>query len=189
MNPSRLQHQKSLMRKQLRDALRKISNSKRKQKSLRIIKKLVQTASFKRTKNLFIYVALPHEVQTRPLISIALRLNKKVFVPLVARKHKQLKFYEIRKLSKDLKRGAFGVWEPRKRKNRIGQPRKQDLIIVPGLGFDKKMGRLGRGMGYFDCFLMKTKSNETIGFAFREQMKKKIPMNRFDVRVNRVIVD
>jgi len=189
MNSVRLTRRKLLMRKQLRSALLSLHATKRIKKSRRIIKKLIRTVSFKRAKNLFTYIALPYEVQTRPLILRALRLKKRVYVPSVDLKRRQIRIYQIKSWSKDLKPGPFGILEPRKLKTRRGQPHQMDLFIVPGLGFDHQNGRLGRGFGFFDRFLTKAKKTEKIGLAFREQMRKKIPMGRFDVPVDDVIVD
>eukprot|EP01035_Chromulina_nebulosa_P022062 gene22062-28558_t len=56
-----------------------------------------------------------------------------------------------------------------------------DLVIVPGVGFDKHCARLGHGKGYYDCFLSKLlQSVKTIGVALDEQLVDVVPMDDHD---------
>ncbi len=64
-----------------------------------------------------------------------------------------------------------------------------DVIVVPGVGFDRAGGRLGRGGGYYDRALRSAPKVPKIGLCFREQLVKKIPMAKRDVRVDKVISD
>jgi 5-formyltetrahydrofolate cyclo-ligase len=61
-------------------------------------------------------------------------------------------------------------------------------VLVPGIAFDKKGNRLGRGLGYYDKFLSSfSKETFKVGLAFQCQMEKEIPVESFDCRVDRVI--
>jgi 5-formyltetrahydrofolate cyclo-ligase len=64
-----------------------------------------------------------------------------------------------------------------------------DLIIAPGVAFDRRGGRLGRGGGYYDRLLRRAEKVPVIGLCFREQLVKKVPMKPHDVRMNKVITD
>jgi 5-formyltetrahydrofolate cyclo-ligase len=64
-----------------------------------------------------------------------------------------------------------------------------DLIIVPGVAFDRKGGRLGRGAGYYDRLLRKARSVPKIGLCFREQLVRKVPMKKHDMSVDKIITD
>ena len=133
-------------------------------------------------------MALREEVDTKSFVLKALSLGKKVYLPRIHRREKQLGIYWIERLS-DLRRGPYGIYEPRPRKHYRGRPEELDLVVIPGLGFDRRGARLGRGQGYFDQLLKKTKKAYKIGVAFREQIVKKIPVARHDVCVDRVITD
>ena len=62
-----------------------------------------------------------------------------------------------------------------------------DLVIVPGVAFDKNKNRLGRGKGYYDRFLEKIDAPK-IGVGFDCQLIEKLPVEKFDVRMNKVVV-
>jgi 5-formyltetrahydrofolate cyclo-ligase len=63
-----------------------------------------------------------------------------------------------------------------------------DLVITPGVAFDKKGNRLGRGKGYYDRFLSKIpKDTPSIGLAFNLQVLPAVPVTSQDVSVKKVI--
>ncbi len=180
---------KSLLRNKLKHSLLTLSPSARRVKSKKIIKCLLGSSFFRKAQNIVIYFPLPGEVDTRPLIDRALFLNKNVFLPRVHPARGALEVFQIRDSSKELKKGYCGIREPRASQFFKGRPQKMDLIIVPGLGFDKSGRRLGRGEGHFDRFLRKTIRATKIGLAFKEQVLTKIPADARDVRVDKIITD
>lgn len=178
---------KALLRNKLRQSLRLIPEVQRKKRSQKIISKLMQTKVFQRSKNIFTYVALPDEVQTESLIWKSVAVRKNIFVPKINPRNKRIRMFQITNPLKDLKRGSFGIPEPKAKGPRAGNPKILDLVVVPGLGFDRRKGRLGRGEGYFDRFLKKTGRARKVGLAFGEQIVDFIPMQTHDVRVHQII--
>lgn len=89
--------------------------------------------------------------------------------------------------TKELTPGSYGILEPPFDPERIGQPEDLDLVIVPGIGFDLKGGRLGRGEGYFDRFLGEVAKAYKIGLAFECQIVEKIPRGLEDICINEVL--
>lgn len=136
---------------------------------------------------MFTYVALPDEVDTRELITKALALKKSVYVPHLGKSRDRITIYRISNLARDLRRGTFGIRQPKPSPGAKGRVSEMDLMIIPGLGFDHGKGRLGRGLGCFDRLLKDAKDVKKVGLAFREQIVKRVPMTRRDVRVDRVI--
>ena len=66
------------------------------------------------------------------------------------------------------------------------------MVLVPGLGFTSDGERLGRGKGYYDGFLTKCfrefqNRPFTLGLAFKEQIKKEIPITETDVIIDQVL--
>ena len=81
---------------------------------------------------------------------------------------------------------SYGILEPVKIIEK--SPNKIDLIIVPGIGFDKRGNRLGHGKGYYDKLLRKLKTIK-IGLAFELQIVDQIPTDENDVPVDLIITE
>lgn len=82
--------------------------------------------------------------------------------------------------------GQYGILEPVK-KCRVS-PEKIGLVVVPGIAFDKKGNRLGRGKGYYDRFLeLLPESVPRIGLAFDFQILPFLPVNPHDLSVDSTI--
>lgn len=91
----------------------------------------------------------------------------------------------------DLIPAKYGILEPRPELRDVSEnivnPEDIDVILTPGLAFDLHGGRLGRGAGYYDRFLPKTRPNATvIGVCYDEQIVLKTPTDDRDFRVHAV---
>ena len=62
-----------------------------------------------------------------------------------------------------------------------------DVVLVPGIGFDPKGGRLGRGGGYYDRFLSDSRPPVVIGVAFDEQVVTQVPREPHDQMMSVVV--
>jgi len=178
--------EKTLLRKALREKRRNIPLFPRHLKSRRILRKLSQEPAFRKAEHVAFYYGIAPEVETKSFLKKILK-NKKIYLPRIAPK-KSLVLCRVRSPSRDLKKGAYNIMEPRAFCEK--QPASQmDLIIVPGVAFDRSGGRMGRGGGYYDRLLRKAGKVVKIGLCFREQIIKKVPMREHDMRVDRVITD
>lgn len=158
----------------------------RDQKSKSIKEQLFRTQVFKKAKIVMFYLSFDGEVNTLDMIKEAHNLGKIVAVP-VCKKNKVTLRPCILPAKAGLKKGPYGVCEPAiKRRVNLED---LDLVIVPGIAFDKKGNRLGRGKGCYDLFLKKLypKGIPTIGLAFDFQILPLIPATKRDVSVDRVI--
>jgi 5-formyltetrahydrofolate cyclo-ligase len=131
---------------------------------------------------------LANEVETLPLLKECLRQAKRLAVPYLDSKKNQIWAIETRSL-KDLRPGAYGVLEPHFDKNQRVPACELDLVIVPGLGFDRTGGRLGRGKGHFDRFLQDVVKAYKIGLAFKCQLLKEIPCDENDIKMDEVLTE
>jgi 5-formyltetrahydrofolate cyclo-ligase len=152
-----------------------------------ILKQLLNHPRFLAARNLMAYVALESEVETRPFLQESRRTGKRIYVPRIDPEKKQMALIEMMDL-KDLKPGPYGILEPPFNEGLVGKPEDLDLVVVPGIGFDREGGRLGRGEGYFDRFLQETKRAYKIGLAFRCQVVERIPREANDVVVDEVLI-
>ncbi len=65
---------------------------------------------------------------------------------------------------------------------------KIDLIIVPGIAFDKSLNRLGRGKAYYDKLLKDSKAIK-IGVCFDFQLLESVPVDKYDVKMDLIITN
>jgi len=85
----------------------------------------------------------------------------------------------------ETRRSSFGIEEP------VGppvEPAEIDLVLAPGVAFDRRGGRLGYGAGYYDGFLPKLPAGTpVIGVCFSVQVVDAVPVEEHDVRVDVVV--
>ncbi len=131
------------------------------------------------------YIAFGGEVDTQEMIREAIKLGKLICVPIF-RKDKEIMQPAVFVDHAKLKKGPYGVLEPAT--ETFVKPEDLDLIVVPGLAFDKGGSRLGRGKGCYDRFLAALSDNTpSIGLAFDFQILPFIPTTSNDVSVKKVI--
>ena len=151
------------------------------EKSKIIKEKLFSSEDYKKAKTVMFYVSFGSEVDTFDMIKESLK-NKTVCVPIV---EDSIIIPSIIKDIKELnKKNKYGILEPLK----IKRIKKEDidLVIVPGVVFDKRNHRIGYGKGYYDSFLKDFKG-KTIGLVFKMQILEMIPNYRWDVKLDKVI--
>lgn len=176
---------KQLLRGLILNKRKRLSLKQKKQKDLRIWKKLLNFKLFRKAGKVLFYISKSSEVDTRKIIQESgFRLQKHIIAPKVA--GRKLKLFEIT-CFKDVGKGAFGILEPKKHCKKIN-PQDIDLAIVPGIAFDKKGHRIGYGKGYFDRLLRKMKCKK-IGLAYDFQIVDKIPKTAYDIPVDFIITD
>lgn len=160
------------------DKRKKIAHKK--QLSTIIVDNIIDLDIYKRSKVIALYNSLESEVNTKSLINDAL-LEKKVLLPKIV--NDKIVFVEINKNTKYTK-SKLGVMEP------IGNIYLGDidLIIVPGVSFDKELNRLGFGKGYYDKFLSK-KDIFKIGICYENQIVSKLPVDSDDIKMDLIITN
>ena len=86
--------------------------------------------------------------------------------------------------------GAHGIREPGRKHQYIVSPERIDFVVVPGLVFDLRGGRIGFGGGYYDCFLKKLSPRAvTAGVAFAFQLVDSVPFDENDVRMQKIVTE
>ncbi len=174
------------MKKSLRKEILEKRDLLRKQeiieKSREIKEKLLLMPEFINAKTVAFYVSFSKEVFTHSMIKDLLG-KKRIFVPKVI--SGKITFHEIDNFN-ELKSGKLGILEP-VTPNRVSYD-EIDLIIVPGIAFDKFGHRIGYGFGMYDKLLRNIECKK-IGFAFNLQIVDKIPKEKFDVAVDKIITE
>jgi 5-formyltetrahydrofolate cyclo-ligase len=175
---------KAQLRNKILLRLKTQKEEQRKRKSSIIKDKLFKTRAFKKAKTVMFYIAFDGEVNTDEMIREAQRQGRQVAAP-VCKKNRQINPCRLESGTRLIK-GPYGTREPRPQKPI--KLKDLELVVVPGVAFDKNGKRLGRGRGYYDRFLRRLcRKTATIGLAFDFQLLPSIPVTTEDVRVNRVI--
>ena len=131
------------------------------------------------------YYPSNYEIDDLEILHLLDNQNFKISLPIV-KKNSQMNFYSWSK--KDpLKINKFGIPEPISSK--ILYP---DILLVPLVGFDKNLNRLGYGGGFYDRYIEKIdkiKKVTKIGLAFSYQEIKSVPINQYDKKLDHIITE
>jgi len=152
--------------------------------------RLSKLSLYKEAKTIVFYYPIKGELDLRRMLRKAL-VKKKVCLPFTDLANKRLRIYHVQDLDRDLAKGTFGIKEPRGEKIKEVDVREIDLVIVPGLAFDRQKNRLGRGGGFYDRFLKEIPdSAKKIGAAFDFQVTESLPVNLSqDQKVDLIVTD
>ena len=182
--------EKVKLRETILKKLKEQSAESRCAKSKTILEKLKHESQFEKSRNLMFYIAMSEEVDTLPLLLEVLREGRCVTVPRVDQKTKSLVSIQIQNPEEDLISGTYGIMEPRTKLAHPFDVERLDLVLVPGIAFDKTGRRLGRGKGYYDRFLSALPPHvKRYGLAFDFQLFESIPAEEHDILMDRIITD
>lgn len=146
-----------------------------------------KTDEFLASNIIMAYNAIKHEPDPSYLVKTAQMLGKKVAFPRVMSKETMHAYLEESSI-KHFTLSSYGILEPDIKYSELIRPENIDLIIVPGLAFDKTGGRLGRGGGYYDRFLSTTKAFR-MGFCIEDQIAGNIPIQKHDCKMHAVVTN
>jgi 5-formyltetrahydrofolate cyclo-ligase len=133
--------------------------------------------------SIMMYHSIGSEVETISLIQTLLSAGKTISLP-VCTPSRSLIAGLVTDLN-ELVTTCFGLREPEPRGLR--SPEFIDLIVVPGLAFDERGYRLGRGAGYYDRFLEGRPDSYKLGLAYDFQVFPQIPAEAHDIRMDGLI--
>jgi 5-formyltetrahydrofolate cyclo-ligase len=179
---------KQELRRRMREFLASLSAKQRKARSREVTDRFVELPEFHAASVLMAFLSLPHEVDSTPIVLRAWQLGKSVVVPKSAVGRRRLIPYQIETLDTGLTVGPFGIPEPID-----GTPFPLPdihLVIVPGLAFDRRGHRLGKGAGFYDRFLREHGfTGIKVGLGFAEQVVEQVPAEEHDVPLDILVTD
>jgi len=179
---------KKELRERLRKVLSEIPTDDLTAKSQRACQLLFDQSEYAKAEVLMVFLSLPTELDTSPIVLRSWQNRKRVLAPKVSWNQRRMLPVEIRSLTDDLVVSTMGIREPI---SGIPFPISLiDLVIVPGLGFDEFGNRLVRGRGFYDRFLSHPEfKGVACALAFEEQVMPTIPVGPLDRRVNMMVTD
>lgn len=176
---------KSELRSQMKATLKTISDVDFNHQCERIYEQLFAQEEWLNAKTVALTISRGREINTHPILERTWRDGKRVVVPKCLPKTKGLQFRTLTSYD-ELEEVYFGLKEPIVEQTPKVESEAIDLIIVPGLLYDKKGYRIGFGGGYYDRFLANFQGH-TVSLALNEQMKTELPHEPFDIPVHKII--
>ena len=178
---------KTEIRKTLLKQRRGLSASKKTQYELQMLNSLRTWDVFKEACIIHIFLSKADEPETSQIIELAWKSGKQIGVPCVLPDtpelfHSQLNSFE------DLRPGDLVVLEPSPEQRTALTPESFDLVIVPGVAFDRQGGRLGYGKGYYDRFLDQSLAFR-LALAFDFQILETVPTEMYDVPMDGILTE
>jgi len=171
---------KKQLRRQVRQEKTRYNISTLNKWSAEILAQVESLPEFQNAHTILVYFSMNDEVDTQSFIEKWAK-HKVILLPAIVNDELEIRIYSG---PDDLIAGAYGISEP------VGQTFTDldtiDLVIVPGMAFDKSGNRLGRGKGYYDKLLRKLQA-PCIGICFPFQLLSEIPMEEFDIPMHKVI--
>ncbi|BDU50887.1 5-formyltetrahydrofolate cyclo-ligase [Haliovirga abyssi] len=172
---------KNILRKELLKNRRNLKFEYVTKYSKELFENFIKTKEYKNSKIIMSYMSIKNEVDTKWFNEAIIKNGKKLVLPIIDN-NDEIQPILVKKLSK-MKVGKYNILEP------IGdviEKQKIDLIIVPGVGFDKSYNRIGFGKGYYDKFLKNYKGIK-VGVAYDFQIVDKIDADEYDVKMDMIL--
>jgi 5-formyltetrahydrofolate cyclo-ligase len=178
-------------------AIRKQAHENRKNQedkeavSIAIMNRFMELPEYDAARTVMFYVDVRDEVRTRQALPAALATGKRIVVPYCVDGELELFWLEV---MDELELGMYRILEPKNELRDVVhkrlQPEDLDLIMVPGVAFDKNGGRTGHGKGYYDKLLEHAKpETPLVALAFECQIFDEIPMDHHDIFMDKVVTE
>lgn len=166
------------------------------QVSAEICRRFIESADYQQAQTILWYVHCRSEVRTLPALQQQLQTAKHIVIPYCTvddSGQNCLGLWRINAVD-ELQPGTWNILEPPKARwhetDRFIVPTELDLIMVPGVGFDRRGARLGNGAGYYDRLLSQVRADAVlVGVAYETQLFPEIVTEPHDVLMNKVMTE
>jgi 5-formyltetrahydrofolate cyclo-ligase len=160
--------------------------------SVTIMERFLALPAYATAKTVMYYIDVRSEVRTRFALPAALASGKQIVVPW-CNAAGELELFHLESME-ELAVGMYKILEPKAElrdlpaKNR--KPEDLDLVMVPGVAFDRRGARMGHGKGYYDKLLQHARADAPlVALAFECQLFEEIPMAGHDIFMDAVLTE
>lgn len=159
--------------------------------SRQICETFVALPEYEAARNVLFYLDVRTEVRTRHYLPTALEHGKQIVVPYCV--DGELELFHLESMD-ELDVGMYKILEPRAELRSVESKRVAvaalDLVMVPGVAFDRRGGRMGHGKGYYDKLLEHARPDTPlVALAFECQLFPEVPMQAHDVFMDKIITE
>ena len=190
MTPEQMQEEKKKIREQAH--ANRNAQADKDALSQEICAKFTAMPEYVQAKTVMYYIDVRSEVRTRQALPGALTEGKKIIVPW-CNEQGELELFHLESME-ELAIGMYKILEPKQELR--GLPAKQvkaeelDIVMVPGVAFDRTGGRMGHGKGYYDKLLQHARPDAPlVALAFECQLFPVIPTASHDIFMDRIVTE
>lgn len=156
-----------------------------------ICQKLIDLPEYQAARTVLYYVDVRSEVRTRHYLPTALTHGKTIVVPYCV--EGELELFHLTNMD-ELAVGMYRILEPKPELRGLEEKkvdvRAIDLLVIPGVAFDRRGARMGHGFGYYDKLLWKARPDAPlVALAFECQLFDEVPTEAHDIFMDRVITE
>ncbi|XP_043931900.1 5-formyltetrahydrofolate cyclo-ligase [Protopterus annectens] len=187
---------KQALREEIKKKVATLSEQNKARQSFLVTEKVIAHPSYQNAQRIAVFLSMQDEVQTEGIIKHAFQSGKQCFIPrYMARSHHMdmVKLASIEEI-KSLPLTTWNIHQPAFEDTREEALASGglDLVLMPGLAFDKNGNRLGRGKGYYDVYLQRCLQHPngkpyTLALAFKEQICDSVPVGESDIQIDDVL--
>jgi 5-formyltetrahydrofolate cyclo-ligase len=196
---------KKALRKEIRGKLKQLTRDEIKEQSDRVWQRLFSLSQYQQAKSVGLFLSMPtSEICTEQVCKHALAQGKAIYVPQVGQNFEQADMELVQVVGDapvdgepfyfDWPRNKWGIPEPPEGMPlTCAQPGEVDLIVVPGLAFDRKGNRLGQGKGYYDRFLLRMMAPDVkppllVAVGLDCQLANHVPTESYDKQMDMLLL-
>lgn len=159
--------------------------------SQEIVARFLALPEYMAARTVMFYIDVRDEVRTQHALPTALLSGKRIVVPFCV--DGELELFHLESMD-ELSTGKYKILEPRIELQGVPakrlRPEDLDLIMVPGVAFDKQGGRTGHGKGYYDKLLQHARPDcPLVALAFECQIFPEIPVQSHDIYMDKVVTE
>lgn len=176
---------KATVRKEILNERKAMSKEDVQNLSSKIQEYLLEWNFYKKSKGIMAYMDFRNEVKTDKIINSSLENRKTLVLPKSIKETITI-LPCIVKSADDLELGTYGIMEPNDKN--IADINTIDMVLVPGVAFDKDGYRLGYGAGYYDRFLQEYKGIK-VGLCFELQRVDDVYRDEHDISMDYLITE
>lgn len=186
-----MQAEKRRLRREISSRLAALKPEERRKEQEALTAGVLNLPEWASARAVLAYLPLPGEFDPRPLLAAALGGGKAIALPRLS-EGGGMDFRRVKDLDGPFPRHRYGMgeppesappWEP----NPAG--RKHTLLLLPGLAFDLRGYRLGRGGGFYDAYLARyPRSFTLVATPFRCQIVSSVPRESHDLRADKIVL-
>ncbi|MCR9291710.1 MAG: 5-formyltetrahydrofolate cyclo-ligase [bacterium] len=181
----------------LKDNIRKAAHANRREQpnkdevSQKIVSNFMALPEYAASQTVMFYVDVRDEVRTRHALPEAIQGDKRIVIPYCV--DGELELFHLESMD-ELEIGMYKILEPRQDLRQVPEkrltPQDLDLIMVPGVAFDRNGGRTGHGKGYYDKLLEHAPATTPlVALAFECQLFPEIPCEAHDIYMDKVVTE